>query len=423
MHLNQRKTRKQNTFSVATLTVFMCVCGVYLISCYHTRFRIGEIRSISEHYNNPSIQHKFDYLHREKTTVGDDVDVVADADPDSFDCKALIRDFLGQTIDEMERVAGYEKSYITRTITENSFYFATHGGDIDRARVSSFVKGAYYEGKLSRRVTETFLAKRAGRKKSIMLDVGGNVGWFSLLAAAHGASRVYTFEPNVANNVRFCEALGLNGWLHDDRSKDFVVPIGKGVSNGSGTEELYRVDATNPGSYSFLKEYAYKNAISERARTEYLNAIANDTSRNFTEFFTEADRIEHMKTAVVGKVDVITLDSFAERRGWFESRPSIGFFKLDVEGSEHLVLQGARKLLESRLIENIAMEIKADHTGENKKFIVKTLFDAGYGLHMHGGFKGPNKVVKKIYGTWEELVGDIMKNVYRENVLFRLRHR
>jgi len=194
-------------------------------------------------------------------------------------------------------------------------------------------------------------------------------------------------------------------WIRDDPSKNIGVLIAKGVSDSVGTLELYRADESNPGSYTFDKEIAINNAMPSGHEGD----------------LTPEQRLKYMESAVVGKIDLVTLDSFAESHGWFESRPSIGFFKLDVEGFELKVIQGAKKLLESRLVELLAMEMKPEKAKGDKVMIVNAICNAGYDLHMDGGWMGPTKLVTKKYTECEEMVDDISNNTYRENLMFRLR--
>ena len=194
-------------------------------------------------------------------------------------------------------------------------------------------------------------------------------------------------------------------WIRDDPSKNIGVLIAKGVSDSVGTLELYRADESNPGSYTFDK----KIAINKAKPSDHKGYLSREK------------RLKYMETAVVGKIDLVTLDSFAESHGWFESRPSIGFCKIDVEGFELKVLQGAKKLLESRLVELLAMEMKSKMTKGDKVMIVNAICNAGYDLHMDGGWMGPDKLVTKKYTKCEEMVDDILRNMYRENLMFRLR--
>ena len=59
------------------------------------------------------------------------------------------------------------------------------------------------------------------RYSTIVLDVGGNIGWYTLVAASL-CYRVVTFEPNIINNIRLCESLPMNGWLHENQERDLV---------------------------------------------------------------------------------------------------------------------------------------------------------------------------------------------------------
>merc|ERR1719410_2481902 len=140
----------------------------------------------------------------------------------------------------------YKRSFVTITKTDKPFYIATHDKKIDHVRSDIMKSQFYYEQQLTNRVAEIFDEKSSQGKESIMLDVGSNIGWFSLVAAAHGASKVYAFEPNLQNTVRLCESISLNRWLKDDRSRDIVIPISKGVGNREEQKELYISDGKNP---------------------------------------------------------------------------------------------------------------------------------------------------------------------------------
>jgi hypothetical protein len=171
----------------------------------------------------------------------------------------------------------------------------------------------------------------------------------------------------------------LNGW----GAGDLVIPIAKGVGRVEENKTLYgSAGNKNPGAFSFS---------------------------------------ESRSGDAIGEMEITTLDAFAERHGWFESRTSIGVFKLDVEYFELEVMEGAEKLLRSRIIELIAMELKPDHTKDAKFKICKLLLDSGYELWMHGGWPGPSKEVKTKYTNPSDLVEDFQAGKFKENVLFRLR--
>ena len=316
-----------------------------------------------------------------------------DNDPDALDCKDYLRSFRQGLISNVEQVPGYEKSYVTRTLTPVPFYWATHSPLLDKIRASSFIQGFYYESELTARVIEAFKGDgdNSNDSQEIFLDVGGNIGWFSLVAAAHGASKVYTFEPNPTNLLRICESIILNGF------EDIIQVIPKGVSNVDETRMLYQGSESNPGSFTF-------------------NRLVSMRLNN--------------RTAVeLGEMLLVQLDSFAEKRGWFAKSSNnspavkIAFFKLDVEGFEPMIMKGTTKLFNSGIVRQFAMEMKNGkmHSNRQKKDMVKTVFEAGYDLYQTGSYRGPNSVVKKKYDTWESLAEDIITKKDSENLLFRRR--
>lgn len=306
----------------------------------------------------------------------------ATSNPRAVNCNDMLRKFLDGKIEEMQSREGFEKSFVTRTNTPKPFYWSTHKADLDMTRASSYEKGEYYEKQLTKRISETF--DKIQGTESIFLDVGGNIGWFSLLAAAHGASKVYTFEPNPSNIVRICESLNLNKW------QESVELMMMGVSDEVGKKPLFKVDPSNPGMFSFDEDRAKK---------------FNDNNPQ----------------KVIGEFELISLDSFAEEIGWFVTKPNIAFFKLDVEGFEPKIIKGAEKLFKSRIIETFAMEMKKNrlHSPDDKKMMTKLFFESGYELYMHGGFLGPNQIVQEKFDKWEDLAQSILDRKYGENLLFR----
>jgi len=301
-------------------------------------------------------------------------------DQEGTDCSKLLRKFRADEIEvaKKEGDVHFRRSFVTLSKeTLQSFYIATHDKGIDDQRAKIMKEQVYYERKLTDLIAATFNKKKTEGKESIFLDVGTNIGWFSLVAAAHGATKVYSFEPNLQNTIRFCESLSLNGWS----SGNLVTPIAKGVGNMEEVRKLYARWGTNPGSFTFKE-------------------------------------IEGAK--VVGEMKITTLDLFAERHGWFESKPTIGFFKLDVEAFELEAIEGAKKLLSSHMIEMIAMELKPEYPAEKKEKICQILFGAGYKFTMYGDWEGPSKSVNLKHSDCSRFAKDFQANKYGENVIFQL---
>jgi FkbM family methyltransferase len=134
----------------------------------------------------------------------------------------------------------------------------------------------------------------------VFLDVGANIGWYSLILArtARARIRILAFEPDPLNFALLSENVRLNGC-------DAVRPIPKAVADVEGTKTLYRYANKNLGRHSLLP-------INDKGTVE---------------------------------VQTVTLDAFLAREGIDPRR--VAFMKVDVEGYEFPVLTGAGKLLET----------------------------------------------------------------------------
>ena len=316
-------------------------------------------------------------------------------------CLELLDNYRKKQIVQLKDHITYHKSYVRLMKTEIPFYLSTSDKTVDAIRAEMFDKGDYYE-EIMTTTMQTILqgvSKRIGthstiKKRPLMLDVGGNVGWFSMLSAAHGAE-VFVFEPNVVNMVRLCESSVLNGWsLSSNPAYNQVHPYMKGVNDVHGIQKvMYKVDAANPGSFSFSEKYAAEGL-----------------------------------SLVEGELQLVTLDALAQSQHWLDDKDSaiIAILKIDVEGLELKVLTGAQKLLNSHKIQYIFLEWKIDQV-ERWGAMATILLDAGYVLYKFGGWMGPENFVtdNKMQNNVTELVNNLAQIAVDgkwdgANVLFRL---
>ena len=91
------------------------------------------------------------------------------------------------------------------------------------------------------------------------------------------------------------------------------------------------------------------NKFFEAAGSSLSSLVKNEAMWNFTRKLVLLSR----KEFVTYKVHTITLDSFVKKN----KIKSIDLLKIDIEGSEHLMLQGARKTLKKNKIKSILIEI------------------------------------------------------------------
>jgi len=226
--------------------------------------------------------------------------------------------------------------YARETISDPNFRVAVHTEEYDPVRWKTiFETGKYYEEE----VHDRFVQVLSDKPRSYVLDVGANIGYYTLLSAALGHN-VVSFEPNPANILRICDSLRLNDWANND-----VHIFQNAVSNVHG-DEMLLFAPKNPGQ-GFLKELD-----------------PNDSKTD-----------EHQAKTVL-----VSLDKWAEEQGLFGIHDfSVEVLKVDVEGREPQVFLGASKLLKSGIVQNVLTECRR-FGRSNVKEMMTVLFDAGFTL-------------------------------------------
>ena len=138
------------------------------------------------------------------------------------------------------------------------------------------------------------------REGDVVIDAGANLGWFSLLldrASPEGVT-IYAFEPDPVNFALLEENAERNG-------ADGVVPVPTALTDRAGREPLFLYPDKNRGRHSLARMSGAEGTV---------------------------------------EVPTTSLEAFWRERG-LESR-SPALLKIDVEGSEIRVLEGAGSLLE-----------------------------------------------------------------------------
>lgn len=159
---------------------------------------------------------------------------------------------------------------------------------------------------------ETGYWKKMAANSKTVLDVGGNVGYYSLLASSlvGTGGKVFMFEPVNINLERAKKNIRLSGFTN-------IQCVKKAVSNQPGTIRIRIADNNNLGMSGMAE------------------SINNDGQDE--------------------EVEGITLDQFAKDN----QLDCVDLIKVDVEGAEPLVLQGGREIL-SRCSPVIMMEVCTD---------------------------------------------------------------
>lgn len=246
-----------------------------------------------------------------------------------------------------------QQVYLRQVVTEPPFFVSVHNSEYDVVRFKSiFQKGNYYEH-LVRQRFEYILSQTKDVTKPFVLDVGGNIGYYTLLSAAW-KHHVVTFEINPANLLRLCESLRYNDFLGR------VKLHRQGVSDVSGQQLEIKVPI-NPGATSL---------VGRRSSAKNGDIPTNSNTTQTT-----------TATARAFSVATITLDDFAQQHGWFEPPntkllvENFSIWKLDVEGVEGAILQGSKRLIASQLAQNVLIEYRPE-----TREALSLLLNAGYRL-------------------------------------------
>eukprot|EP00525_Craspedostauros_australis_P009140 CAMPEP_0198123710 /NCGR_PEP_ID=MMETSP1442-20131203/38165_1 /TAXON_ID= /ORGANISM="Craspedostauros australis, Strain CCMP3328" /LENGTH=336 /DNA_ID=CAMNT_0043782955 /DNA_START=238 /DNA_END=1248 /DNA_ORIENTATION=- len=280
----------------------------------------------------------------------------------TVDCPALLRDTTNGTILHKRETTG-----------EHPFWISLHSKEFDPGRWMIMERGQYYEFILEE-IWEHLLSKANGDKLHVM-DVGANIGYYSLLSAsARSAITVDAFEPNPHNQRRLCESIHLNGWDGTETGNASINVFAYGLSNQT-SQAMFVENRVNPGAGQFRTV--------DDGKASDANAKLDD--------------------ALVSMLPVITLDDFAQNRGWLDAgsmMPRIEILKIDVEDHEAQVLLGARRLLQTQQVRNVFMELSQESRIHNLHLVkeaLQILVDAGYRLVGEGKVRGPKNDV-----TWKE---------------------
>jgi FkbM family methyltransferase len=169
-------------------------------------------------------------------------------------------------------------------------------------------------------------------KNSIFIDIGANIGYYSLIAANQNKEcMVYSFEPSIREYKRF-----LNGIIFNNIKN--IVPFNLALSDRNTIQKFYTSNF-----------HTGLNSLN-------LN-VQESTSESFVPTLTFDNIFINLN---IKKIDLI---------------------KIDVEGAEFLVLKGMRKFLDERRISKIIIEITPDFLlkfGHTKNDIYDLLYSCGY---------------------------------------------
>jgi FkbM family methyltransferase len=163
-----------------------------------------------------------------------------------------------------------------------------------------------YASNLVHETATTELFKKVVKEGNVVIDLGANIGYFTLLAARIVGSKgkVYSFEPEPKNYNYLLKNIKLNNYEN-------VIAIQKAVSDKNEKNKLF-ICPYESGHHT-IKQH------------EGIEAYRPDTFNKRKEFI---------------EIETITLDDFFENQ-----EEPIDVIKMDIEGAEMLALSGMNRII------------------------------------------------------------------------------
>jgi FkbM family methyltransferase len=156
-----------------------------------------------------------------------------------------------------------------------------------------YKKGVYAEDYITRFLLDNLDI----RDNDLIVDIGANIGWYSMTLSSRAKPRILAFEPDAANFRLLQENLAMNGVSN-------VRAYNKAVSDQEGSLTLHLYKKVNPGRHSAIKQAGSVGTV---------------------------------------EVPMIALDKFLEQEGAGEG--PVKLIKIDIEGYEYSALRSATRTL------------------------------------------------------------------------------
>jgi FkbM family methyltransferase len=228
--------------------------------------------------------------------------------------------------------------------------------------------------------SELRLCKRSWRPGSTVIDIGANIGLYSIAAslAVGPEGKVYSFEPSSESRLRLTRNLALNGCAN-------VTVIGSALSNVSvASATLVRA----PG-YLDGDRYLTSSVGSQEAASAELVGGDSET------------------------VSVYTLDD------WSNGFPNLdaSFLKIDIEGGELAVFHGAHDFLHRHRDLLIMFECTpqaCERAGCKQDDVFRLLGEAGFALYAwldgSGCWTSDERHLKRAGNVWAARSPNLLPN-------------
>jgi FkbM family methyltransferase len=188
---------------------------------------------------------------------------------------------------------------ITPWVSEIDIYCKKYGLHFKSHKRDGIGKDISYKyGVYAEDFVSSYFNKKLGLKQGgILLDIGANIGWYSIVMAKESKLTVYAFEPHPFNYSMLKENIR-NNHLENIHAFPFAI------ADKEGRMKLHIYKSYNMGRHSL---------------------------------------VNHGKTGKYHEVDTIAIDTFMKNNG-LDNQP-VEMLKIDIEGFEMAALRGAENTL------------------------------------------------------------------------------
>ncbi|OHA70172.1 MAG: hypothetical protein A3F15_00330 [Candidatus Wildermuthbacteria bacterium RIFCSPHIGHO2_12_FULL_40_12] len=203
-----------------------------------------------------------------------------------------------------------------------------------------------YASNLVHEKATTDLFKKTVKNGDVVVDLGANIGYFSLLASRLTGSqgKVFSFEPEPKNYNYLKKNIELNNYNH-------AQPFQKAVSDKNGTTKLFICDY-DTGHHTINKQ----DGIQAYSRGRIVKERSID-------------------------IETVALDNFLKER-----TNRVDVIKMDVEGAEMLALSGMDRVLKDNKDIKMIVEffpLLIEKMGSDpKEFIRRLIQDYGFSIYI-----------------------------------------
>lgn len=226
---------------------------------------------------------------------------------------------------------------------KNDFFFVRNFNSLCRFRASTFAT----------KEPDTLDWISSFQKNAIFLDIGANIGIYSIFAAKF-TKKIYSFEPDALNYA----LLNLN--IKDNSLDEKISAYPVSIHNS------FKFDYLN------LQNYQFGGALSSFSNNK------DQFEKRFNPSFRQGSYS-------------ITIDYFISN---LEIKIKENLYcKIDVDGNEKIVLDGAKKTLKNKIFKSILVEL--DSTRTDYKKVMSIFKKNGYALIS----KKSSPIFQSIFGT------------------------